>query len=158
MKLKIELVHMQEKVLISNLPKSYLSIHCTFKDFSYVEYAYISRVGKDVSWSQVPLKRDTPTEMNKTSRRYLELVIVMHFLGCLFTLWNIPGVNWKWGTTVYRRRLCDLWKQSDSLRGKLTGHPGFCPYERDTLMSLMDDIWASWRVCTGLFNWTVCGG
>lgn len=72
---------MQEKVLISNLPISYLSIYCTFKDFSYVEHAYISRVGTVVSWNQVPLKRDTPTEMNKTSRRYLELVRVIDFFG-----------------------------------------------------------------------------
>lgn len=79
-------------------------------------------------------------------------------MGRLFILWNILGVKWKWGTTVYRRRLCEMWKQSDSLHAKLTGHPGFCPYERDTLMSQVDDIWASWRVCTGLFNWAVCGG
>lgn len=72
---------MQEKVLISNLPISYLSIYCTFKDFSYVEHAYISRVGTVVSWNQVPLNRDTPTEMNKTSRRYLELVRVIDFFG-----------------------------------------------------------------------------
>lgn len=84
----------------------------------------------------------------------------MNVLGgaCLFILWNILVVKWKWGTTVCRRRRCDLWKRSDSSSGKLTGHRGFCPCKRDTLMSQVDGIWASWRVCNGLFNWAVCGG
>lgn len=66
-------------------------------------------MGKDVSWNQIPLKRDTPAEMNKTSRRYLDRVGKSNglFLGWLFILWNILGVKWKWGTTVYRR-LSDL--------------------------------------------------